>query len=125
MVSSGGFTVHPPDNVNRRLIFYHPVPEGPWQCEVIASVAGLPGDLSLITLSANDGGTANIPRRAEDAVIKSVASRIDSTFGLADKAVLREEAPVEFSAPPTEVTRPAVIIGAVVLLLVLLFGFSW
>jgi len=39
--------------------------------------------------------------------------------------VLREEAPVEFSAPATEVTRPAVIIGAVVLLLILMFGFSW
>jgi hypothetical protein len=125
MVSSAGFTMHPPDNVNRRLIFYYPVAEGPWQCDVIASIAGLPGDMSVITLSANDGATANIPKRAEAAVITSVASRLDETFGLVDKAVLREEAPVEFSAPATEVTRPAVIIGAVVLLLLLLFGFSW
>jgi hypothetical protein len=125
MVSSAGFTMHPPDNINRRLIFYYPVAEGPWQCDVIASIAGLPGDMSVITLSANDGATANIPKRAEAAVIKSVASRLDETFGLVDKAVLREEAPIEFSAPATEVTRPAVIIGAVVLLLLLLFGFSW
>ena len=125
MVQSAGFTMHPPDNVNRRLIFYHPVPEGPWQCEVIATISDLPGDMSVITLSANDGGTANIPKRAESAVIKSVASRLDESFGLVDRAVLREEAPVEFSAPATEVTRPAVIIGAVVLLLALLMGFSW
>jgi len=125
MVSSAGFTMHPPDNANRRLIFYLPVPEGQWQCDVIASIAALPGDLSLVTLTANDGGTVNIPRRAEAAAIKSVASRLDETFGLADKAVLNEDAPVEFSAPAMEVTRPAVIIGAVVLLLVLLMGFSW
>jgi len=125
MVSSAGFTMHPPDNANRRLIFYHPVPEGPWQCDVITSIADLPGDMSVVTISANEGGTANIPKRAEAAVIKSVASRLDESFGLVDRAVLREEAPVEFSAPATEVTRPAVIIGAVVLLLILMFGFSW
>ena len=125
MISSSGFTAHPPDHANRQLMFYLPAIDGPWQCDVLARVGDLTGSMSSITLIANDGGAANISRRSEAAAIKTVASLLHETFRLSDKSVLHEEAPIDASSPATEITRPAVIIGAVVLLLVILMGFSW
>ena len=125
MISSAGITAHPPDHANRQLMFYLPAIDGPWQCDLVVRVGDLTGSMSLITLTANDGGAANVSRRSEAAAIKSVASLVNNTFGISDKSVLDEEAPVEASSLSPEITRPAVIIGAVVLLLAVLMGFSW